>query len=188
MRSWNMPGSSAGTVTFRSSTVGVQALEDADAVASFPDSVQTRLPAEALNGVCTASGLCPFSKVVGCLLLGWTRRELVLRADSDRHDVVGRIVVSPVRDVRLSVVEEDAFEHWRDRLRLRLLLGLVRDRADDGVAAPNRHGDHCASRGDARSARAPDRDRVVVQLRPAGARLADSCVPGVTTTSLVVPS
>jgi hypothetical protein len=51
IRSWKTPGSSAGIVTLRSSTVGLQATESFDAVAVLPDSVQTSVMLPAWNCV-----------------------------------------------------------------------------------------------------------------------------------------
>ncbi len=122
IRNWNTPGSSAGTVIFRSSTVGLQASDSDDAVAVFPDSVQTRLPLEASNGVWKTPTLRPCSNVSVLVLPAGGGVNLFWSPIGICHGVVVRVAVAPVRDVLLPVVEEDAFEHRRDLLRL--LLGL----------------------------------------------------------------
>ena len=65
IRSWNTPGSSAGTVTFFSSTVGLHALDDADADAVSPASAQTSELLPARNAVSKTPVLRPDSNTSG---------------------------------------------------------------------------------------------------------------------------
>src|SRR5262245_60538048 len=67
----NTPGSLAGTVTFLSSTVGLQAGELDDAVASIPVSRQTRLVLEASNSVVKSATVRPGLNSVGWPRPGW---------------------------------------------------------------------------------------------------------------------
>ena len=101
------------------------------------------------------------------------------RTGMDTSFVV-RVRVSPVGDVRLPVVEENAFDDRQDTLRLRLLLGLVRDQAGGGAAARHGHVDRGALPRDlARTDRAADRRLVVAELGPVRARLAHRVAPRV---------
>src|SRR6478736_4543550 len=126
------------------------------------------------------TGLPTFLEGRRLLSVRVTRRELVLRSYLDRHHVAARVRVSPVRDIGLPVVEKHALELRGDRLRLRLLLRLVGDRADDLAAASHAHLDRGALLGDvARPAGAADGDVVVAELRLSGAQLAHRVAPRV---------
>ena len=120
------------------------------------------------------------SKTVGWPWSALPGENLFRSPNGDRHCVLVRVLVSPVRHVRLPIVEEDTLEHGRDRLRRRLALAFVRDRADDGAAACHGHVDRRAVLRDvAPAAGARDRGEVVGELRSAGARLAHRAPSGV---------
>src|SRR5262249_39886943 len=64
-RRWKTPGSSAGTVTFRSSIVAVHRVDVLDAVAVVPFKVHATV-SEPANAVSTPPGTRPGWNTVGC--------------------------------------------------------------------------------------------------------------------------